>query len=90
MKKDRVTTYYASNSLEREMDSERRNAVRKADDKALMSIFIQNQEILSMLRRQRDTKGYPVSSGYMGYDPESDKYILFATEGEYREYMEEL
>ena len=32
-------------------------------------------------------KGYYVASGYMGYV--GDKYILFATEEEYREYIEE-
>lgn len=31
-------------------------------------------------------KGYYVASGYMGYV--GDKYMLFATEEEYREYME--
>ena len=31
-------------------------------------------------------KGYYVASGYMGYV--GDKYILFATEEEYKEYME--
>ncbi len=32
-------------------------------------------------------KGYVTSAGYMGYV--SGVYILFASEGEYREYMEE-
>lgn len=32
-------------------------------------------------------KGYYVASGYMGYV--GDKYMLFATEEEYKEYMEE-
>lgn len=31
-------------------------------------------------------KGYVVSSGYMGYI--DGKYILFATEEEYKEYLE--
>lgn len=31
-------------------------------------------------------KGYYVASGYMGYVGE--KYMLFATEEEYKEYME--
>lgn len=31
-------------------------------------------------------KGYVVSSGYMGYV--DGKYILFATEEEYKEYLE--
>jgi len=32
-------------------------------------------------------KGYYTASGYMGFV--GDGYILFASEGEYREYMEE-
>lgn len=31
-------------------------------------------------------KGYTTASGYMGYV--NGKYILFASEGDYREYME--
>lgn len=35
-------------------------------------------------------KGYPTLFGYMGYVPSMHKYVLFATEDEYREfYMEE-
>lgn len=88
--KEHVTTYYAANDEERKLDARRREKVKASGDAALMSMFIQNQEILSLLRRARDTKGYPVRSGYMGLDPESGKYMLFATEAEYREYMEEL
>ncbi len=32
-------------------------------------------------------KGYHVSNGYMGYV--EDRYMLFSTEEEYYEYMEE-
>ncbi len=32
-------------------------------------------------------KGYATSSGYMGYV--NGRYMLFASEGEYREYMED-
>lgn len=32
-------------------------------------------------------KGYTVGSGYMGYI--NGRYFLFASEAEYREYMEE-
>lgn len=32
-------------------------------------------------------KGYPVSFGYMGYI--NGRYMLFATEEEYREYCED-
>ena len=35
-------------------------------------------------------KGYVVKSGYMGYIHTEDRYMLFATEDEYAEYMEEL
>ena len=35
-------------------------------------------------------KGYPISSGYKGYITEGGKKILFATEEEYNEYIEEL
>ena len=31
-------------------------------------------------------KGYPTNSGYMGFV--DGKYMLFATEGEYEEYVE--
>lgn len=34
-------------------------------------------------------KGYLISSGYMGYLPELDGYILFCTEDEYYEYFRE-
>lgn len=32
-------------------------------------------------------KGYPVSFGYMGYVPWLNRYLLFATEADYRDYM---
>ncbi len=32
-------------------------------------------------------KGYYTAYGYMGYVPELNKYILFATESEYIEYV---
>ena len=32
-------------------------------------------------------KGYYTSYGYMGYVPALNKYILFATETEYIDYM---
>lgn len=32
-------------------------------------------------------KGYPTGSGYMGYV--NGEYMLFASEADYREYMEE-
>lgn len=32
-------------------------------------------------------KGYPVVNGYMGYIPETGKYMLFCTEAEYIEYF---
>lgn len=85
----KITTYYAANDEERKLDSDRRRNVKESQDKALMSLFIQNQEILSMLRRQRDMKGYNVGVGYMGYDPEDGKYRLFATEAEYRDWFVE-
>jgi len=34
-------------------------------------------------------KGYPVSTGFMGYIPKSETYILFDTEEEYVEYYRE-
>ena len=34
-------------------------------------------------------KGYPVSSGYMGYIEEENRYQLFDTEEEYKEYIRE-
>lgn len=35
------------------------------------------------------TKGYPVATGFMGWIPKKNNYMLFATEDEYEEYMEE-
>ena len=35
------------------------------------------------------TKGYPIQTGFMGWIPKISKYMLFATEDEYEEYMEE-
>lgn len=34
-------------------------------------------------------RGYYVPFGYMGWVEEKRKYVMFATESEYREYMEE-
>ena len=34
-------------------------------------------------------KGYNVSSGYMGWIEELKKYMLFANESDYREYVED-
>ena len=33
-------------------------------------------------------KGYPVPSGYMGWVERFNKYMLFASERDYREYVE--
>ena len=33
-------------------------------------------------------KGYPTQQGYMGYIPSKNRYILFATESEYLEYLD--
>jgi len=33
--------------------------------------------------------GYPVDNGYMGYVPLYGKMILFATEGEYLDFISE-
>lgn len=32
-------------------------------------------------------RGYTVQSGYMGFVPRLNRYILFATEREYAEYL---
>ncbi len=32
-------------------------------------------------------KGYTTQSGYMGYVPSFDKYILFASEADYIDYL---
>lgn len=34
-------------------------------------------------------KGYFVGTGYMGWVPAFGRYLLFATETDYKEYMEE-
>ena len=32
-------------------------------------------------------KGYPIATGYMGWVPWYERYMLFATEAEYYEYV---
>lgn len=32
-------------------------------------------------------KGYPVAGGYMGWIEEEGRYMLFANEGDYDEYV---
>ena len=32
-------------------------------------------------------KGYTITSGYMGYVPWMGRYVLFSTERDYREFM---
>lgn len=34
-------------------------------------------------------KGYFTSEGYMGYIPEQNRYMLFASDSDYLEYLEE-
>ena len=34
-------------------------------------------------------RGYYTFSGYMGYIPQTQEYQLFATENEYREYLDD-
>ena len=46
--------YYAANAEERRFDDQIRTAVRKHGSKADMALYIQNQEILSILRMIRD------------------------------------
>lgn len=40
-------------------------------------------------RMDKMNKGYVVHSGYMGYIPSEGRYMLFATEMDYAEYMAE-
>lgn len=35
-------------------------------------------------------KGYPVNCGYMGYIEDEGRYMLFSTEDDYNEYLEDL
>ncbi len=42
--------YYARNNEEREFDNEMRERIRKHGTKAEMALYIQNQEILNILR----------------------------------------
>jgi hypothetical protein len=53
-------------------------------------IFFYNEGTVNQIQRRRnmsELKGYVVSEGYMGYV--NGKYMLFATEGDYEEYLEE-
>ena len=81
-------SYYAGNEKEKKLDDQLREAVRASGGKAEMALFIQNQEILSMLRRQRDNVpyGYTISTGYKGFVPGMG-WIEFPTEEEYNEYL---
>lgn len=45
------------------------------------------EKICRMNRRKKNMKGYTTSAGYMGWV--EGRYILFASEREYREYIEE-
>lgn len=36
------------------------------------------------------SKGYVVQSGYMGYVEDEGRYILFATEDDYQDYLVDL
>lgn len=77
--------YYAGNEAEKKLDDQIRDTLIAEGNKVDMALFLQNQAILNMLRRFRDCKGYPVAEGYMGFV--NGKYQLFATEGDYREFI---
>ena len=47
--------YYAGNEKEKKFDDWIRDAVRMEGSKADMALYIQNQAILNMLRRMRDS-----------------------------------
>lgn len=46
--------YYARHEREKEFDDSIRDAVKSANDKALMALYVQNQAILNMLRKMDD------------------------------------
>lgn len=40
-------------------------------------------------RKERQMKGYSTAAGYMGYVSWLGKYILFSTDEEYRDFLED-
>lgn len=52
-----------------------------------LNIKWQIQKTLQDEQEEKHMKGYTTSSGYMGWV--EGRYILFASEREYREYIEE-
>ena len=40
-------------------------------------------------RKERQMKGYSTAAGYMGYVAWMGKYILFSTDEEYRDFLED-
>lgn len=53
--------YYAADVSERRFDDQIRKIVKKNGSKADMALYIQNQEILSMLRAMRDMSGMKIT-----------------------------
>ena len=82
--------YYASNEAERRFDDQIRSAVMEDGSKADMALYIQNQAILSMLRKMMpNIKCYHTLEGCMGWVEKEHKYMLFASEADYLDYIKE-
>ena len=68
-----------------------RGKVYRLWDTFFVMLFTSNgryyEKICRMNRRKKSMKGYTTSAGYMGWV--EGRYILFASECEYREYIEE-
>ena len=54
---------------------------------SIFCILISEQQFDNDLKGDKNMKGYAVESGYMGYV--DGEYILFASENDYADYMDE-
>jgi len=82
----RSLDYYAGDDAEKAFDDQIRDTIIEEGNKVDMALYVQNQAILNLLRKQRDMpKGYPIQTGYMGLV--DGEYRLFATENDYREFI---
>ena len=45
---------------------------------------------MKQIKIKYESKGYTIDSGYMGWDPEAQKYVLFESDTEYYDAYNEL
>lgn len=85
-----MESYYARNEKEKEFDRRIRETAKSTNDPYKMAMYVQGQARLNILRRIEDMlKGYHVGSGYMGWIDSEKRYVLFATEEDYKDFIGE-